>query len=256
MKFIIILALLLCQSAFAKFDLKYGFQGRSYPAIGGGAIAEGGYNYTLWGTAGKNPMYGLIRPYARINTSAVVNTVETAIEFYPISILGLVVGKEYNQSSIDLPFFDCEAITCQGSSDTNFYKIRGALGFGGLILVGEMRKEKTEFSETDKPFGDFFHVMVADGQGDEFIEKKLILGFDTASFLIALIHEWGRFEESEQEKKQNLIAFRKYTPEGFWTVGVGKFQAGDETVGDSQAEPGTIFVFQWVWEPSKSLKLF
>ncbi len=259
MKIILIfITITLSFSVMAKFDLEYGAQGRSYPSIGASAFVNSGYNFNFWGSPSKeNPLYGLIRPYVNVTTSAVVNTVEGAIEIYPVSFLGLVVGSEYNNSTIDLPFFDCDVINCRGATKSKFYTLRAALGFAGVILVGELRREKVEYDYTDKPYGDFFHALVADTRdGEDFVEKKLILGFDTKSFLVAAVSEFARYETSDQEKKNTMLVFRKYTSDGYWTVGAGNFEAGNEDVGDSQVERGTIFVFQWAWKVSDSLKIF
>jgi hypothetical protein len=86
--------ILISQSCFAGFDLYAGGTLRSYP-LAGVMEAESGYGILLRGEA-NSPFSSYLRPRIYGSTAGIYNSLDAALEFFPLAILGVRAGGDAN----------------------------------------------------------------------------------------------------------------------------------------------------------------
>ena len=240
---------------FANIDLSAGAAARSYPAIGFETFAEFGYNQLLYGDApGKGVLYGLIRPSIKAASSAVINSYDLKLEFYPISIIGIAVGHQNTQSDFeDFPFYDCEEVRCSGELKKDYAHIRAVLGYGPIIAIGMVEESRNNYDDPtgdQQPVAEFRFAIRANNGFDENTRSQYILGYRTADKdMIALLTENVYFKESKQYHKMNLYAYQSTGKNSNVTYGIGSFESTDQAI-------GLIGVIQYIYRFSPTFKLF
>ncbi|MDA8792624.1 hypothetical protein N9N67_05225 [Bacteriovoracaceae bacterium] len=269
MKQKLIINLLLFSSicANAHFDFNFGSQFRSYPMFGGEFYIDTGYNFLLWGSAGSgggkqggsvNPFYGFIRPNFGAATSFVVNSYQTELQVFPISILGVVFGQKNLKSDFDFPFFDCEEIICKGESRHTYTTYKLAMGFWRINLVTLFRRNRidaltasdSDLSIEDNYYGDFRRATAIGPEVDEEENTVNLIGLKFDSFLLGHYYDQSVYLTSEQKSVTNLIIVQKKYGKHEFTVGGGQMESTYLEKSDQ------IFVFRWKMNYIPSLSLF
>jgi hypothetical protein len=252
----LLFALLFSFNTYAQFDLRLGAQGRTFPAIGASALVETGYNQLLWGQDGKDKIaYGFMRPYYFGQLSGVVNSHDVGLELFPISILGLNVGKTYAQSTFDFPNFDCEEIDCSGYASGDFTEYKGVLGAAGFVLMGRSRMTKFTNDSRNKAFTDWQNVLRMAPEEDNLLFSEIIGGYITKVGLIGVINRTARYEESKDQLDMNALVFITRREANTLVLGVGNMKTTTQDNWDREID-GTVVIFQWRREFAPSMRKF
>lgn len=249
---LLLVLLLTLPNAFANLDLNTGVQLRSYPSLGGEFYAQSGYNFVWWGQGNKkNPLYGLIRPAIDLQSSVVINSITPRFEFYPISFLGIVAGKQFiNSNYTDFPFYNCDEVRCEGKFTKDFIEYKMALGFKGIIAMGILRQSNNSYSKGNgMPVGEFRYATVVNQEEETEYYTQYVLGYQTSKSLIGAIAEYVRFGKSDQYYKSYFAIYNpKYTRTNV-IYGLGTFES-------SHIANGFIALFRFNYELLPSKKLF
>lgn len=227
------LVLLSSLSLWAKFDLNYGVQGRTLPGIGAELYADSGYGQLLWGKK-ENPkdvLYGLIRPSLGVSTSAVVNNAKAEIEIFPISFIGFAVGRQYQNSNFEFPFFDCNAVTCKGEYQRNYVESKMVLGFKGWIVLGNYKVDTLLSPDEDVPMADWRNVIVGEPGEEVQIDKKLMVGKMFSNKMVGVLIENTRFEGSGERKESFVGLYQVQQKDTSYMMGVGGFHTDQQPMG-------------------------
>lgn len=208
----------------------------------------------MYGDApGKGIFYGLIRPSIKGSTSAVINSYDLKLEFYPISFIGFVVGHQKIQSDFDgFPFFNCDEIRCKGELKRDYVQFRTALGFGpivAMIMTEESRNIYDDPEDEALPVAEFRFAVRANPDYDEYGRYQYMFGFKDQDQMYALVTEYTYFNKSKQYNKMNLVAYQTKAENSNVIYGIGSFESTDQ-------KKGTIAVVQYVYRFSPSFKLF
>lgn len=237
--------------SWAKFDLSTGLQGRTLPTIGAEVYADSGYNFVFWGKKEdpKDFLYGLIRPSVGVSSSGVINGAKAELEFFPISILGITVGRQIINSNFEFPFFDCDEVNCKGEFQRNYVEGKAVIGAKGWILMGNYKVDHVTSPDRGRPMADWRNVIVGDIRSDVQIEKKLLLAKTFNNKLIGILGENVQFQGSRERKESYAAVYQFKHKETSYMFGAGAFHTSQEPM-------GLIFYFRahHVWFPS--LKLF
>jgi hypothetical protein len=217
----------------SNFDLSYGLQGRTLPALGAELYADSGYNQLLWGKkeSPKDILYGLIRPSLGASSSAVVNSAKAEIEIFPISFIGLAVGRQYQNSNFEFPFFDCEAVTCKGEYQRNYVESKMVLGFKGWILLGNYKVDTLLSPDKRIPMADWRNVIVGEPGEEVQIDKKLMFGKIFSNQMLGVLLENTRFEGSGERKESFAAIYQLRQKDTSYMMGIGAFHTDQQPMG-------------------------
>jgi len=227
------LASLLSWSNVKNFDLFFGAQGRTLPAIGAEVYAESGYNQLLWGKkeTSKDVLYGLIRPSLNVSSSAVINSTKAELEFFPISFLGLSVGRQYIHSNYEFPFFDCDQVECKGTYERNWFEAKMALGHGGWVVVGNYKIDNLTGPSDDKPMADWRNVIVGAPGKDVQIDKKLVVAKMFGPHMAGVLIESTLFLESRERRESFAAVYQYKHNDTQYMFGAGPFHTDQHPMG-------------------------
>ena len=249
----LILIFLSLPSLFAKslFDLSYGMQGRTLPALGAEVYADSGYNLKIWGEKKepKDVLYGLIRPSVSVSSSGVINSAKAEIEVYPISFIGFAAGRQIIHSNYDFPFFDCKTVQCQGEFMRNYVESKMVLGYKGFIALGNYRVDTLRSPNNDEPMADWRHVIIGEGGEEVQIEKKLLIGKFFGANLAGVLAENIQFQGSRERKESYAAVYQVRRNDTQYMLGAGIFHS-------TQQPMGLIIYFRIHHQALPSLKLF
>lgn len=250
--------LLLPLSSYAHFDLSAGASLRSYPALGGEVNAQSGYNLLLWGSGPgsdkKNPLYGLLRPAISAASSVVVNNYDARIELYPISFLGLVMGKKHIKSDYeDFPFFNCDEVRCKGTIDREYTQIKMALGYGKVLAMFNIIHSKNTYNDEDdegKPVAEFRFATLANPEEDTMYRSQYMLGMKhNNKGILGVVAEYVSFADSDQTHNMDLLIYTTKPKDTTYVFGLGQFSSTHQA-------KGLIGVFQMKTDFIPSHKMF
>jgi hypothetical protein len=164
--FYVFLMVSMCTRAVAQspFDLKLGFNSRTYP-IGAQLLATGGYNLRLWGDT-NTWKYGYVRTAANLATSAVVNRAGAEVQFFPISILGFSAGYDWGVRNITMKFLDCNVYECNGRIDRKYLRANALAAYHGVIFSFVAKYENLRAPIAQKLFFDEVTLLVGQSSGE------------------------------------------------------------------------------------------
>jgi hypothetical protein len=248
---LIFLLISLMNIAQAKFDLSYGLHGRTLPALGAEIYADTGYSQLLWGKK-ENPSdfkYGLIRPALQVSSSGVINSARAELEFYPLSIIGFSVARQYQNSNYDFPFFNCEQVTCKGEYIRNSAETKMVLGYRGFVAVGNYKIETVRSPSKDLPMADWRNVILGEPGEEVQQDKRLILAYLWNHHMAGLLLENTLFEGSRERKESYVAIYQIRKEQTSYLLGAGLFKTDQEP-------QGLIFYFRIHHLKLPSLKLF
>lgn len=233
MYFLLLLLTLPTWAAPKNLDLTYGIQGRSLPSIGAELYAESGYNFKIWGKKEepKDVLYGLIRPNLQVSSSAVINSAKGELEFFPISILGFAVGRQYINSNYDFPFFNCDEIICDGEFQRNYVESKMVLGHAGWVIVGHYKVETLRAPNSNKPMADWRNIIIGDPGEEVQIEKKLIFGKQFSNKLVGIMLENVQFQGSGQRRESFAAVYQERRGDTSYMIGAGALHTHEVPMG-------------------------
>lgn len=181
------LVLVLISSVSAKekegFDLRYEAFARTNP-IGAYARAEAGYSFGIWDAKNaKAPLYGFVRPMVQFQTSGLINSVNTFLEFYPISFFGLYVGKSFMRRDLSkLDNFDCDdpRLSCKSNNiQRNIWGLKFALKFGNIFMMNRLQWHTTNVKDkASASFADEQGTLIGTGSKDKLFQFVQVAGYD------------------------------------------------------------------------------
>jgi hypothetical protein len=217
----------------SSFDLSYGVQGRTLPALGAELYADTGFNQLLWGKKenSKDVLYGLIRPSIGGSTSAVVNAFKAEVEVFPISFLGFAVGRQYQNSNFEFPFFDCERVTCKGEYQRNYIESKMVLGYAGWIVMGNYKVDTLLSPDKEVPMADWRNVIVGEPGEEVQIDKKLLVGKIFGHQMLGLLIENTLFEGSRERKESFAAIYQLRKKDTSYMFGAGGFHTDQQPMG-------------------------
>ncbi len=162
------------------YDLRFETFARSLP-IGAYARAEIGYSIPLWEHRG--PLYGFVRPFGQLQTSALVNSATAGLEVFPVSFLGFYAAKSFMVRSLnELDQVECDRgnITCRTNNlQRNIYGLKLALKFGRVFAMTRLQWHQTNIKDNQQEF--FFDeqgTLLGLGSRDTLFQSIQILGYD------------------------------------------------------------------------------
>jgi hypothetical protein len=230
---LLLLATLTTWATPTKFDVNGGIQGRTLPAIGAELYAEGGYNFLVWGKKEqpKDVLYGLIRPSVGGSTSAVVNSVKGEIEFFPISIFGFVVGRQYLNSNYEFPFLECQEVTCTGEFVRNYIENKMVIGHKGWVLTGNYKIDTLRSPNKNEPMADWRNVLVGEAGEEVQIEKKLLVAKFFSNKMLGVMIENVQFQGSGERKEGFTAVYQERRDKTNYMLGLGAFHTDQQPMG-------------------------
>lgn len=245
----IVIFVLFSQASFAAVDASLGGTLRAYP-LAGVMEAESGYNYLIRGSA-NSPFSSYVRTRALWSTAFVYNSLDGAIEFFPLAFLGLRGGGEAIQNDSKYSAFDCETYRCLGRYYRTYIEGELTLGAGPVFAQGRWRRER--WTQDDGSAGDFIDPTSAvslKSSGDSQTVYYAVAGFKFADHYTAM----GVLRLSENDQLGGWSRFPygviRYQ-DGPLTLGVGagQFESSLKTKGLS-----AIALIKWEFWPSLALK--
>jgi hypothetical protein len=146
-------------------DLSLGGSFRSY-ALSGTANVDAGYGQRVWGDP-STPFFGYIRPQVSGYTAGTYNSLNGALEVFPLAFLGARAGGEAIQNDSKYTAYDCETYRCKGRFYRSFLETELSLGAGPLFAQARWRRER--WSQPHAQGGDFIDptsglVMLSSGE--------------------------------------------------------------------------------------------
>jgi hypothetical protein len=140
MKVILISLIFLSYQAHADgFDMGIHGDYRNQPLSGVAELGTG-YSLALWGDE-KSPWLGYVR--AGWDLDGITNYFSSTLtaEFFPISILGVRIGKSWIQNSADFDDYECINYLCRGKFTQSFIEVPLYLGWDPILFSASYRVE-------------------------------------------------------------------------------------------------------------------
>ncbi|MCB9091081.1 MAG: hypothetical protein H6621_11435 [Halobacteriovoraceae bacterium] len=210
------------------FDAHYGFQGRTYPALGAMVFAELGHNTLLWDKRTQDSKdqwkFGLLRPYFQAKTSVVVNSLVIGADLYPVSILGIGVGRSHEDYNFEFKFFNCNVVDCDNKLRRDFWRIKLALGYKNYVLLSHYQDERIVPANTDKLIGEYRHAIAGQNTGDDLRKLNVIFGYQHNKLLTGLLYQTANFEDSKQNSHAIYAIHQLPFQNSKLTIGLGIFE--------------------------------
>ena len=94
-----------------------------------------------------DPWYGYVRPYVKPGLSTNYNALETGIEVFPFSFLGVRAFNKTESNTGNIEAFDCQVIDCQYETENRSVEADLLLGYGDVFLG--VRAGNKKFFETE-----------------------------------------------------------------------------------------------------------
>jgi len=207
---------------------------QTYPL---GSLATGtlGYGQELWKEADKENnadfwQYGYLRPFAEWKTAALINRFTGALEFFPISILGLSGGggidlRNYNKYS----GFNCQANMCDHSVTFQYAQAQMIVGYEKFLGVLTGRYDWYRAESDKRPFYDEMSYLIGQPGQDNMRTLNLLALYrqnDTWGFGGMAIYQRMIYSGANSSSVYGIL---NYT-QGPWrgTVGLGAYQSSHQ----------------------------
>lgn len=145
------------QNVFAGFDAYGGGLFRSYP-LSGVLEGEAGYGILLRGTA-NDPFSSYMRAKLYGSSAVIYNSLDAAVELFPIAIAGIRAGGEAIQNDTKYSAYDCRANKCVGRFYRTYIEGELNLGAGPVFAQGRWRRER--WTQKEPAAGDFIDATSA-----------------------------------------------------------------------------------------------
>ena len=221
---------------------------RSYP-LSGVVDGEVGYGVLLRGEA-NDPFSSYLRARAYGATAGIYNSIEGAVEFFPLAILGVRAGGEVISNSKDYTAYNCDKYDCLGQFHRTYIETELTLGAGPVFVQGRWKRERwTQKEKSTMDFIDPTSAVAIKADGDSQTIYIGVLGYKVSPNWTVL--GVVRYSENDQQGgwsrfPYGLVRFK----EGQLSYGVGAGQYESHIKNEGLAILGLIR-----WEFSPSLKL-
>lgn len=177
---------LFCFSAHADLDLSLGGFARSFP-LSGYAYLQSGYGQVLWGDT-SGVLYGYVRPYIELDSAGSYNAALGAVEFFPLSFLGVRAGEEWNQNDSQYHDYDCRLYDCTGTMYRKFVESQLLLGVSDWFASVWLRWEQwTHKSPEALDFIDPNNGLAIHADGDSELVFRFFTGVNVSDQWAAVV---------------------------------------------------------------------
>ncbi len=259
---VILLTLLGICEAYSQADLRMEAFARPYP-LGGFLRVDAGYAQKIWGSAEKkSPLYGMIRPAVQFQTSGVLNSAKTFLEFYPISFISLYVGKEFTyRSSKKLDTFDCDEVNCDtGYFKRNHWGTKLAMKVKNFFYMARIQWQTTILEENSlNTFAEEQGTLIGMGTRDTLFYQTHILGYELNKIQsVALLYKRNRIKSTHASSSMGMLLYRHQFvdplyPDKGRNLGLS---AGPGFFHTRQASTHLSFIVSLIYNWEKGLRLF
>lgn len=245
-KFLVLVTVLLSCSTFAEYDLTAMGGLRSYP-LGAAIRVDAGIAQEIW--RHNEQIYGFVRESAYAVTSGSINTIGARIDFFPISILGLVAGTEQvYRSSKELDTFDCDVQVCDADGGRSYIRVENVLAYKKFVLINDYQREFFDY-KYDGIVANALHTLEL--QDDDIVNlMRNILAYQYSSkYTFGIIHFRTWSEKTRQDS--TYLGFLNQFKRGKWTY--------DVVLGGYHARSGDDHfsaLLQFKYNFKKGLRLF
>ena len=120
---------------------------RSFP-FGGYLSAAANTDYIFWGQKGedasklKSHLFGYLSSSIYWDTAISFNSLGVDVGFYPVSLLGIKVGKAFTKNTTDYSAYDCERFNCTGEYGRDYLEIEIKFGYQRLFYLGSYKSDQ------------------------------------------------------------------------------------------------------------------
>lgn len=156
-----IFILLSFSQAQADYDLQLETSFRYYP-MGGTLKSELGYGHLIWG-APESFLYGYVRLSGKVEGVTKYFASGWEVELFPISILGLKLGRNWIDNHQDYIDYNCRDYVCRGQFAHTFIEIPVFLGYAGWLASYSWRSETWEATNPHQENGKVEYVEPTSG---------------------------------------------------------------------------------------------
>jgi hypothetical protein len=242
-----LLCFLISLPAHAGFDANLGAIVRSYP-LSGVVDGELGYGVLLRGEA-NHPLSSYLRARAYGTTAGIYNSMEGALEFFPLAIAGIRAGGEVVSNARDYPAYDCEKYDCRGQFHRTYIETELTVGAGPIFAQGRWRRER--WTQKEKGILDFVEPtsgIAIKAEGESQTIYIGVLGYKVSPKWTVL----GVLRYAESDRQEGWSRFPYAVVrfnEGRFSYGVGAGQFESHLKNEGLSVLGLIR-----WEFSPSLK--
>jgi hypothetical protein len=132
-------------TSLAQSDMTLGASFRSFP-LSGTLETSFGYGQLIWG-ARDSWLYGFARGSLGVDASVGYDAETAMLELFPISILGIRLGKMWSENHADYEAYNCNEYLCRGTFVNTFIEIPLYLSYWGVIFAASWRSETWESTE-------------------------------------------------------------------------------------------------------------
>jgi hypothetical protein len=234
--------------AASKFDYWIGGQVRSFP-LAGVIEGESGYNSLVWGDV-ASPFHGYVRPRLYGSSAGTYNSLDGALEFFPLAILGARAGGEAIQNDKNYTDHNCVLYACRGRFYRSYVEAELSLGAGDFFAQARWRRERWTQGQHQPDFVDPTSGIAMQSDGDVQTVYFGILGYKFSS-------EWSGLAVTRYAEGTNLQKFSRFP------YLIVKYQAGSFSIGagggffqssDHAQETSLVGFFKWEIEPSFAIR--
>lgn len=217
----------------SSFDLNLGTQARTLPSIGAEVFGEIGHNTLVWGEKQKKGdfLYGLIRPNIGASSSAVINSIKGEVEIFPISFIGVAIGRQLMHSNFDFDFFDCNKVNCKGEFQRNYIEGKIALGLKGWFAAAHYKIDTMTSQNFSLPMADWRNVIIGAPRRDIQIEKKLVLGKSFSNKMVGALIDSVEFQTSGEIRESFIGVYQFTQKDTIYMFGAGAFHSDQQPMG-------------------------
>lgn len=196
-KFLVLCLIFLSINIHATYDLSVGAGFRSY-VLGAAARVDAGVSQELW--RHNDQIYGFIRESAYFNTSGTINSIGGRIDFFPISILGLVAGTEQVwRSSKELSTFDCDTQICDADGTRSYLRVENVLALKKFVTINDYQREFFKYSGYSGELVNALHSMEIDANDIVNVLRNILAYQYSDKYTFGVIHFRSWSEKSKQD---------------------------------------------------------
>jgi len=221
---------LLPEVVFAKADLAIGANFRSYP-LSAFLEFESGYGLPLWGRP-QAPLSGYVRPRVIWSTAATYNSLDGALEVFPLAFLGARAGGEVIQNDLLFSAYPCKTYSCVGRFTRTYFESELTLGAKRIFTQVRWRRER--WNQRDQERGDFIDPtsgLIMRAGGDWQTVYFGILGVRWSPKWSTLLILRNAESGHQTFSRFPFLLFRHSQKNTTWGVGGGVFESELKTGG-------------------------
>ncbi len=242
-------------------DASASVSGKSYP-LGGMVTGYLGYGQKIWSTetdstnSNESPSaspdwhFGYVRPNVELQTTAVTNRITGALDFYPVSILGLTAGGGADFRNYDhFSGIDCVRFACSDAITFQFAQAKLIGGIDRLSFIATARYDFYYAQDSSRPFYDYMSYLTGFAGHDDLRGLTLISLFKMNEALS--VGGLGIFQQMVLNhcNSGEIFAIANVN-RGLWqlSAGIGAFHSDHQPV-----KPSVLFLLTYTADKSIGL---